>query len=109
MPWQAGLALTTSLPRLLPPQCFWLFLIFYGMPAKLDRFKIPSQCDWFTNPTEYDFNGMPAGYCCNPNDATATNSCTNSAYLQQSEWGVWRGHGLSCLLSELAALRSATS
>jgi Ca2+-transporting ATPase len=65
-------------------QCFWLFLIFYGMPAKLDRFKIPGQCSWFTNLTEYGFYGMPAGYCCNPDTAATTNSCASSAYLQQT-------------------------
>ncbi|KAI7841822.1 hypothetical protein COHA_004351 [Chlorella ohadii] len=65
-------------------QCFWLFLIFYGMPAKLDRFKIPSQCSWFTNPTEYDFYNMPAGYCCNPDPAATVNSCNSSAYLQST-------------------------
>ncbi|KAL6781722.1 FAP10B [Auxenochlorella protothecoides x Auxenochlorella symbiontica] len=28
-------------------QCFWLFLIFYGMPAQLPAFAIPSQCDYY--------------------------------------------------------------
>lgn len=73
------------------PQCFWLFLIFYGMPAKLDRFKIPSQCSWFTNPTEYDFYGMPAGYCCNPDPAATVNNCNSSAYLTSSAWDAWQG------------------
>ncbi len=40
-----------------PPllQCFWLFLIFYGMPAQLEAFKVPSQCDYLET--------VP-GYCC---------------------------------------------
>ncbi len=51
--------LPLSLPGLLPTQLkvFWLLLIFYGMPAKLDRFAVPTQCDYFKAHS-------PSGFCC---------------------------------------------
>ena len=55
-------AIFTSLVQLL-----WLFLIFYGMPAHLPAYAVPSQCDYFTA-------NAPAGFCCTP--ATDPASCT---------------------------------
>ena len=45
----------TAYPSPHPLQCFWLFLIFYGMPSQLSAFKVPSQCDYLAS--------VP-GYCC---------------------------------------------
>ncbi|PSC72089.1 P-type ATPase [Micractinium conductrix] len=52
-------------------QCFWLFLIFYGMPAQLSAFYVPSACDW------YKVNTAP-GFCCTPGTGTGNLDC--SAY-----------------------------
>lgn len=40
-------------------QCFWLFLIFYGLPAQLEKFYVQSECEWLQG-------NAPAGFCCIP-------------------------------------------
>lgn len=99
--WRSSLRLRTTLvssPRVAPahqhvcvcpalaclaicPQLFWLFLIFYGMPAQLPRFKIPSECAYFTT-------NAPAGFCCVPGSAEC------SAYYQPgAPWHQTQRHG----------------
>ena len=40
-------------------QCFWLFLIFYGLPARFSDYHIPSQCQYYQGST--DLCCAPAG------------------------------------------------
>ncbi|KAL4450031.1 hypothetical protein ABPG77_010700 [Micractinium sp. CCAP 211/92] len=54
-------------------QCFWLFLIFYGMPAQLSAFKVVSQCEYYTA------NAVP-GFCCTPGVTGGPMDC--SQYYQ---------------------------
>ncbi|KAL4452347.1 hypothetical protein ABPG75_008009 [Micractinium tetrahymenae] len=54
-------------------QCFWLFLIFYGLPAQLGAFKVVSQCDY------YKANAVP-GFCCTPGVTGGSMDC--SQYYQ---------------------------
>lgn len=44
-------------------QCFWLFLIFYGLPANVDSYHIESQCEWYTN-NEYNATDPYNSLCC---------------------------------------------
>jgi hypothetical protein len=49
-PDPAGLARCFLLIRRVSPcllQLLWLFLIFYGCPAQLDYFKVPSRCEYY--------------------------------------------------------------
>lgn len=55
-----------------PPQVFWLFLIFYGMPSQLSAFDVPSQSEFFTNPAAYGYTAMPQQYCCAPGTPDGT-------------------------------------
>lgn len=95
-----------------PPQLFWLFLIFYGMPAQLSVYHVPSQCEWFKDPTQYGYaaSTLPAGYCCNPDGPAVSPTipaCADSAYLQSSERGVgravWGCEDGACSASRCAA------
>lgn len=36
------------------------------MPAQLPAFKVPSQSDFFVDPTRYGYTAMPQQYCCAP-------------------------------------------
>lgn len=52
---------------------FWLLLIFYGMPAKLGRFHIPTQCDHFQA-------AAAPGFCCTlPMSTGSTPQCYTDA------------------------------
>ncbi|EFN50910.1 hypothetical protein CHLNCDRAFT_59377 [Chlorella variabilis] len=53
-------------------QIFWLFLIFYGMPAQLSSFYVQSECEWMQR------NSSP-GFCCVPGSAEC------SQYYQSGE------------------------
>ena len=73
--------LTLSYPCPVPdPQIFWLFLIFYGMPAQLSSFYVQSECEWMQR------NSSP-GFCCVPGSAEC------SQYYQSGGRGLLGGGG----------------
>lgn len=104
---QAAAAMLTTPRTPAGVQLFWLFLIFYGMPAQLSAFKVPSEADWFKDPTRWDYNQMPQQYCCDPTitDSTLAGYCFGpGSYLTVSELQVWwvqRAGGLGCVNAEL--------
>ena len=81
------------------------------MPAQLDRFAIPSQCSWFTDPANYGPTGVREGYCCNPDPAATVNNCASSAYILQSEctFGARAGTRLAWWLHPCTPLLALTS
>ena len=42
------------------------------MPSQLSAFDVPSQSEFFTNPTAYGYTAMPQQYCCAPGTPDGT-------------------------------------
>ena len=55
-----------------PLQCFWIFLIFFGAPANMDYYSVPSQCDYFEAHSQL---------CCVPDAAPACLQSQGGYYL----------------------------
>ncbi|GAB4816684.1 hypothetical protein N2152v2_003730 [Parachlorella kessleri] len=57
-------------------QIFWIFLIFYGMPAQFEAFKLPNKCSWSLYAGETPVCVLYTGGDCDINDPSSDAFCS---------------------------------